>query len=54
MEKRSNNYSTISTDTKLLEILKKISTKGYNAEVKQNRDGTWTVYDVKKEKTMII
>lgn len=54
MEKRSNNYSTISTDTKLLEILKKISTKGHNAEVKQNRDGTWTVYDVKKEKTMII
>lgn len=54
MEKKSNNYSPISTDTKLLEILKEISAKGHNAEVKQNRDGTWTVYDVKKEKTMVM
>lgn len=54
MEKKNNNYSAISTDSKLLEILKKISAKGHNAEVKQNGDGTWTVYDVKKEKTMVM
>lgn len=40
-------------DFELLKKLKEISAKGHNAEVKQNKDGTWVVYDVKKEKMMI-
>ncbi len=40
-------------DEKLLVILKEISAKGHNAEVKQDKDGTWVVYDVSKEKKMV-
>lgn len=49
MDKKTN----ATTDEKLLETLKKISAKGHNAEVKQNKDGSWIIYDVKKEKTMV-
>lgn len=40
-------------DMQVLDLIKKISAKGHNAEVKQNKDGTWTIYDVKKEKTTV-
>lgn len=40
-------------DKKMVEEVKRISAKGHNAEVKQNRDGTWTIYDVKKEKKKV-
>lgn len=52
--KQDTNCNSVSTDSKLLEILKRISKKGNNAEVKQNRDGTWTVYEVKKQKTLVM
>lgn len=37
----------------LLLRLVKISEKGNHAEVKKNRDGTWTVYEVKKKKEVV-
>lgn len=40
-------------DKKMVEEVKRISAKGHNAEVKQNQDGTWTIYDVKKEKKKV-
>lgn len=47
---RKNNRNN---DLELLKKLKEISSKGNNAEVKQNKDGTWVVYEVKKDKTLI-
>ena len=40
-------------DQQLLKKLKRISAKGNNAEVKQNRDGTWVIYEVKKIKEVV-
>ena len=33
--------------------LKRISARGNNAEVKQDRDGNWIVYEVKKIKAVV-
>ena len=49
MDRKQNKYE----DEQLLVILKQISAKGHNAEVKQNKDATWVVYDVTKEKRMV-
>jgi hypothetical protein len=49
MDRKRDKYE----DEQLLVMLKQISAKGHNAEVKQNRDGTWVVYEVKKEKRMV-
>lgn len=38
---------------KLLSKLKRISARGNNAEVKQDRDGNWIVYEVKKIKAVV-
>lgn len=34
-------------DDKLLSILRRISAKGKNAEVKMDKNGKWIVYEVK-------
>lgn len=47
-----NNDEAIK-DQQLLKKLKRISAKGNNAEVKQNRDGTWVIYEVKKIKEVV-
>lgn len=40
-------------DDKLLCILKRISAKGKNAEVKMDKNGKWIVYEVSKERTLV-
>ncbi|MDD3416453.1 MAG: hypothetical protein PHY47_21020 [Lachnospiraceae bacterium] len=40
-------------EQQLIHRLKDISARGYNAEVKQNVDGTWTIYEVKKKKEKV-
>ena len=40
-------------EQKLLIKLKRISARGNNAEVKQDRDGNWIVYEVKKIKAVV-
>ena len=42
------NKSEAEREQKLLIKLKRISARGNNAEVKQDRDGNWIVYEVKK------
>ena len=44
------NESEAEREQKLLNKLKRISARGNNAEVKQDRDGNWIVYEVKKTK----
>ena len=41
------------SDEELLKKLKEISAKGHNAEVKQDKNGKWVVYEVKKENTTV-
>lgn len=42
------------SDKKMVEEVKRISAKGHNAEVKQDRkSGKWIVYDVSKDKKMV-
>lgn len=40
-------------EKKLLSKLKRISARGNNAEVKQDRNGNWIVYEVKKTKAVV-
>lgn len=40
-------------DDKLLNILRRISAKGKNAEVKLDKNGKWIVYEVSKEKKLV-
>lgn len=40
-------------DDKLLNLLRRISAKGKNAEVKMDKSGKWIVYEVSKEKTLV-
>lgn len=40
-------------DKKMVETVKQISAKGHNAEVKQDRNGKWIIYDVSKSKIVI-
>lgn len=40
-------------DDKLLNILRRISEKGKNAEVKMDKNGKWVVYEVSKEKKLV-
>lgn len=47
------NKSEAEREQKLLSKLKRISAKGNNAEVKQDRDGNWIVYEVKKTKAIV-
>lgn len=47
------NSKKVTSEEKLIALLKKISAKGHNAEVKQDKNGTWIVYDVKKERTQV-
>lgn len=37
-------------DEYLVEECKRIVDKGHSAEVKKAKDGTWVIYDVKKER----
>lgn len=46
------NKSEAEREQKLLSKLKRISAKGNNAEVKQDRDGNWIVYEVKKQRLL--
>ena len=46
------NKSEAEREQKLLK-LKRISARGNNAEVKQDRDGNWIVYEVKKIKAVV-
>ena len=43
------NKSEAEREQKLLSKLKQISARGNNAEVKQDRDGNWVVYEVKNK-----
>ena len=47
------NKSEAEREKKLLSKLKRISARGNNAEVKQDRDGNWIVYEVKKIKAVV-
>ena len=47
------NKSEAEREQKLLSKLKRISAKGNIAEVKQDRDGNWIVYEVKKTKAIV-
>lgn len=47
------NKSEAEREQKLLSKLKQISARGNNAEVKQDRDGNWVVYEVKKTKAIV-
>ena len=47
------NKSEAEREQKLLIKLKRISARGNNAEVKQDRDGNWIVYEVKKIKAVV-
>ena len=40
-------------DEKMVAELKRISAKGNNAEVKQNKNGEWIVYEVRKDKKKV-
>lgn len=46
------NESEAEREQKLLNKLKRISARGNNAEVKQDRDGNWIVYEVKKQRLL--
>lgn len=35
-------------EQRIIEIIRKIVNSGSNAEIKKNKDGTWNVYEVKK------
>lgn len=42
--------SQVSTDgAKLLETIYRVCDKGFDAEVRKNKDGTYKVYEVKKK-----
>lgn len=47
------NKSEAEREQKLLIKLKRISARGNNAEVKQDRDENWIVYEVKKIKAVV-
>ena len=47
------NKSEAEREQKLLSKLKQLSARGNNAEVKQDRDGKWVVYEVKKTKAIV-
>lgn len=51
----SNNCKNLVSEKEqqLIHRLKDISARGNNAEVKQNADGTWTIYEVKKKKEKV-
>jgi hypothetical protein len=38
------------TEKEILSIVKEITARGNNAEIKKNVDGSFTVYEVKKKK----
>ena len=40
-------------DRKMVNELKSISARGNNAEVKQDKDGNWVIYEVKKKRTKV-
>lgn len=40
-------------DNKFLNIPRRISAKGKNAEEKMDKNGKWIVYEVNKEKTLV-
>lgn len=40
-------------DKKMLLEMKRISKKGNNAEVKQDKNGDWVIYEVHKTKTKV-
>lgn len=40
-------------DEKMVAEIKEISAKGNNAEVKQDKDGNWIVYEVSKKKKKV-
>ena len=47
------NESEAEREQKLLSKLKRISARGNNAEVKQDREENWIVYEVKKIKAVV-
>ena len=47
------NKSEAEREQKLVSKLKQIYARGNNAEVKQDRDGNWVVYEVKKTKAIV-
>ena len=40
-------------DENMLKEVKEISKRGNNAEVKQEKDGTWVIYEVHKKKKKV-
>lgn len=46
------NKTEAEREQKLLSKLKRISARGNNAEIKQDRDGNWIVYEVKKQRLL--
>jgi hypothetical protein len=40
-------------DKKLVEEIKRISSKGNSAEVKCDKDGNYVIYEIKKKRTMV-
>ena len=40
-------------DIRLVEECKRIIEKGNNVEIKKSKDGSWVVYEVKKERKQV-
>lgn len=40
-------------DIRMVEECRRIVDKGHSAEVKKGKDGSWVIYDVKKERKVV-